>query len=436
MKRILLIASTPSYTSWRKMRLYPPTGLFRLKFWAEAERQCKVDVINPYFIDSYKLLKRSAKNYDIVGVQVFDFNLSHDMANIILAKKYNSKSVVFVGGYGAYNKDLLEKFTPVDYINLGEGEHTLVELIDGLIPTGKALSEEEFQKASMLLDFEEMGLMRYYLENLKQYVGAKNVDNQLRLFTSSTCPNSCNFCSEHNYVKKLKYLTAEQIKELVDRGMKCNISFILFHDDNAIIGKKGKERFYTLSESGYKFPVPFMMQTSVRSVDEDILTTLKSLGMVKFSLGIESFSSEMLKDFNKPQTPEEIENVLKLSEEIGIDVYGNIILSSPNCSVDDIVESAVEIKKWMNRGISFGINLYPLAFAGSYYADNNIGHITYKKEHIPKTKISFKKKDKILPLDTKARKLILDVEAEIQDYIIQPDKLSEFIINQILSTKI
>lgn len=435
MKKVLLISSTPVYDTpySRKTRVYPPTGIYRLKFWAEKHTDAKVDIVNSQVLDPADFLEKHAEEYDIIGVQCLDYTLENDMGNIILAGYYNPTAVLVAGCYGAaYNDTLLRKYTPVDHIIYGEGETQLVDVIRGRDPVPRELTESEWREAVMLTDFKAMGLKEAYNETKKRFGTDRDIDVQARLFTSSTCTNNCFFCSEHEFIHTLKFLTPAQIKLQVERAVEAGATFIIFHDDNSLIGR-GKDNFHSLYDSGYKFPVPFMMQTSVRSTDYDTLCMLKSLGMVNYTMGVESLSPVILRDFNKPQRVGEIEKVMSDTLKVGMNLYANVILSSPHCTTEDIKVSLRGIKVWMDRGIKFGINPYPLAFSGSRYADMEIGYVTHKDTNIPHTDMWFKKRYQILPLDVEARRFILTLEDGIKGLTVKPEVLSEKIVELGLS---
>ena len=251
--------------------------------------------------------------------------------------------------------------------------------------------------------------------------------------------HNCRYCSETNFPVNFNFLTAKMVIYHIRQFQKIGAEYILLHGDNFVLGKKGKERLKKFEEYGFTSPIPMMAQCDCRDLSYENAVKMKKLGINKISLGVESFSDNILRDFGKRgQTVDLVNETLETLLEVGIDVYANMILVSPNCTEEDIRETLEGIKYWMSRGIEFGINLYPRLFRGSWYAEqiykgNEIGYHIPEKVEIPFFGIKFEKMGKLLPKDKKIREMILRVERELEKSKtrVTAEKLSEKIVKEI-----
>ena len=233
---------------------------------------------------------------------------------------------------------------------------------------------------------------------------------------------------------KLNFLTPDTIKMKIWEAVRVGANQILFQGDSFLLGKKGKRRLDMLAD-GWRSPVPIMAQCDCRDIDYDVALKLKQIGVTKVSLGVESFSDEILQDFGKKGlTVDKIEEVLDILLSVGIEVFANIILTSPSCEVEHVKETLKKIKEWMGRGVEFGINLYVKLFPGSEYyfrvfcLKENIGYPTVKTVKIPLTDYLLIKADKLLPENPRLRQMIRKVEGGLRDVVLPSEKLSERIV--------
>ena len=445
--RVLLISPTIAinyYTA--KSRVYPPMGLYRLKFWCEdrLRGRAKIDVINSDILNPWEYLKNHAKHYDIIGVSSLHETLENDLSIMLTARKFNPKAIIVAGGHEAtFNYEQIIEYANPDYIIRGEGEYPLTELIENKelpdkIVTGRKLNEVEFNFASWLLKPDKMGIEEAWEETKRRLPNAENIRTG-RIFTESRCPKGCRYCSETNFPVNFNFLTAKTVIYHIRQFQKVGAEYILLHGDNFVLGKKGKERLKKFEEYGFTSPIPMMAQCDCRDLNYENAVKMKRLGINKVSLGVESFSDNILRDFGKRgQTVDLVNETLETLLEVGIDVYANMILVSPNCTEEDIKETLEGIRYWMGRGIEFGINLYPRLFRGSWYAEqiykgNEIGYHIPEKVEIPFFGIRFEKMGKLLPKDRKIREMILRVERELEKSKtrVTAEKLSEIIIEKL-----
>jgi radical SAM superfamily enzyme YgiQ (UPF0313 family) len=64
-------------------------------------------------------------------------------------------------------------------------------------------------------------------------------------------------------------------------------------------------------------------------VDRELLTAMKKAGLTRISYGIESGNPEVLKAINKAETLELIEDIFKITQEVGIVTRGTFMIGNP-----------------------------------------------------------------------------------------------------------
>ena len=77
---------------------------------------------------------------------------------------------------------------------------------------------------------------------------------------------------------------------------------------------------------------------------------MRRAGFRQLNVGVESFSEKVLTEINKRCKPEDIHRGLGLAKQIGIRVYMNIILVTPESTLDDIEISTREAIRYIDAG--------------------------------------------------------------------------------------
>ncbi|MFC1644135.1 radical SAM protein, partial [Candidatus Omnitrophota bacterium] len=266
----------------------------------------------------------------------------------------------------------------------------------------------------------------------------------IRLFTSSHCPNRCDFCSSHNFLDAasdkehtpILYLSAEGVFKLVLQNVREHApDAIFFNDDDFIIDNKlGRKRVLEFcrlvkrakKEGEIPADLKFYTQTKTKNVtrldeaeeefvaDEELLREMKEAGFVLIALGVESFSDRMLKSMNKKIAPETNVAAVEAVNKAGIIPLMNIILLPPDITEKDFLETAEIILKQVWRGAQ--LSVVPLV---EYYPGAAItekvkqgGHPYYRSVRMQnkKTAAPFEYPVSFLPKDEKMRKAANDLE--------------------------
>lgn len=274
--------------------------------------------------------------------------------------------------FGGINPSFLpETYLRVgDIVIQGEGEHLLLKVLDeniteGILGWGE-LKKEEWKHLTFRLPYHLAPWEKIWEFNRVNF----GVSEAIRFVTVSGCRRGCVFCSSTNFVRKIRWLDAYQLRILCDWAGEIlpKSGIIILQGDDELYGK-ARKRFFELYEEGYRFPRPVSLQTEAKRINEDVALVLKELGVFEVCLGIESFSDNILKEYNKKAKAEDNERALRILLEAGIEPYANMILRGIESSEEDINFTKRKIEYWKKRGVKFGVNEEILVLSGTAKAE-------------------------------------------------------------------
>lgn len=408
----------------KKMFVAPPLGLHRIANYLRPEHD--VVVYDPNVEGNpYAHLKSMAKGFDIMGFSLTHATLEQDLSLMWMAKEANNGCMIVAGGEEAtFNTALIEMYSPVDIIVMGEGERAMKIICDGDVKSGyvvEALGPEGFKEATLGIDSASIPYEEYwsFLEKTnKNFQETRTI----RMFTSNYCPWGCAFCSSTNFLnyayqhrQKLVFIKAEDLLVMILKAVEAHpdVRTIFFQDDN-FIGSAGRQRILELCRGilDYKIrgtipeALSFMCQTRVNDVNEPILELMARAGFRMIGYGVESFSQNMLNEFKKRIITEQINRALNWTYDAGIIPHINIILTSPECNISDIEITAIKCREHLERGAKLGMNLYISPVAGAKGWPGIKDLVESRECKVFGTSLVFSKKERIVPRDERIRKLM------------------------------
>ncbi len=156
------------------------------------------------------------------------------------------------------------------------------------------------------------------------------VGKQYPIMTQRGCPFSCSFCIESVYQdmfgKKgsLRRRSVDVvIEELVEAKRTLGIRQVMFYDDVFTVNPRWLREF----APRYKREVglPFWCYTYPTTTRKEDLLLLKDAGMRSITMGIQSGSETVLKDFNRPVAQQKAHEAARTIAECGIEAYFDLI---------------------------------------------------------------------------------------------------------------
>lgn len=324
-------------------------------------------------------LKR--QNPDIVGITSTSPTHKNALYVARLVKQFRNIPII-KGGVHETNcaETTLRNNPEIDYSVIGEGEETIVELVER-ISKGESIRGLEgvvFRDGESIINNGRRKLIPnldtlprpardlfYSDEKLSQYYSANlfNGKKSTSLMTSRGCPYSCSFCSSKVNWGKVRQRSVENVvKELEDLYSQGFRGFS-FEDDMSLVNKEWFLDFASqLKQKGLQ--LEYSIQTRADAVNEEVIRTLANSGCKFMYFGVESGVQKILEGCKKGITLEQAENAFKIARKYGIRSMASIQFGLPGedlknlSTVRETIRMMNEVLKPDEVAISY-TSLYP-----------------------------------------------------------------------------
>ena len=280
-----------------------------------------------------------------------------------MIKRLNPGVVTIVGGphITAVPDETMKMYPDIDIGVLGEGEITLVELInavdkradigkiDGIIFRDgaelKKTAQREFIKDIDILPFPAWDLLPDLLAHYQQSAARINRIPNISLVSSRGCPFKCIFCARNVFGNTTRTHSAgyiiNEIKYLIT---KYKIKSASFEDENFVIYRSRLIEFCNrvIEE---KIDITWDCASNINAINPEILSLMKKADCWQINYGIESGSQRILDFIKKDIKLEKVSEALKMTKNAGIVTKGYFIIGHPTETLESIQETIDFIKK-------------------------------------------------------------------------------------------
>ena len=329
-------------------QLYVPIGLAYLAAVLEKNGNELTVIDCPAMGMDSDELKRKLDSFkpDLVGITSMTPTIQSTLQSARAARKACPEATIVVGGPHAtfMDKQILIDETAVDVVVRGEGEETLLELVQNAseprnLQSIKGITfrngEEKVQTPNRpaIQNLDELPFPAYKYFALDRYLlyGKRF----LPVITSRGCPFQCSFCTTSRIFGK-EY-RARSPKNIVDelehiKNVYGADSFT-FYDDTLTLDKN---RIFKICDEikARKIGIPWDCQTRVDQVSKEILTKMKETNCQQVFFGVESGCQTILDAVNKRTTVEQNEKAIRMAKEAGLFVSISIIIGYPGETKD------------------------------------------------------------------------------------------------------
>lgn len=319
----------------------PPIGIYYVAALLKQNHH-DVEVLNWYAIN--RTLQKIDEILAEIKPAVIGFSVLHanrwgaiEIARI--AKKIDPGVTVVFGGIGATFlwAHFLTHFKAVDYVVLGEGEHTFLNLVASLESSDDGAAESipglAFRKEGAAVKTAPAELIPELdtLPNPARYFDYQHV------VSSRGCPGKCTFCgSPRFWANRVRFHSpryfVDQLQMLYDKG----ITFFYVSDDTFTLKKDRVIRICRLIIER-KLDITWVAISRVDVLDDEILYWMRLAGCTQISFGVESGCDEIRnRILNKRVRADQIEKAFALTTRYGILPRAYFIYGSPGENWDTI----------------------------------------------------------------------------------------------------
>lgn len=323
---------------------------------------------------------------DLIGLSVFTGYLNKRYVDLSKKLKARGHLIVWGNAHASLLPEQVLKEPAIDFVVIGEGEETLVELM-------KNLGREDYYKNITGLGFKEKDgkivinprrnfgdldeyLIDWSLINIKDYIVpyfSGKYKRTLMVVTSRGCPFNCQFC--YNQIFNNRRWRAHSAEKLIANLKpviaKHNIDAIRFLDDNFFVNK---ERAFTIARG---LGLPYWAESRVEFVDEKFVADLKETKCQEIMFGFESGSDRILREVvRKGTTVADTVRAVTLLKDSGIIASGSIIFGLPTETEEEYKATMRLIIKLLeiNNNLAFTCGWFlPFPGTGLYEVAKTLG---------------------------------------------------------------
>jgi len=300
---------------------------------------------------------------DVIGLTAVTPSIAKTANLASKIKEVVSSVPIVIGGphFTAVPQKTLIDNRAFDYGVVGEGETTIVELVDvlaqGNVPSqvpGVVYRENGAIRFAPprdpIIDLDSLPFPAWDLLDgfPSQYRPALFKYKRLpatHVVSARGCPNNCVFCDTSVFGRRVRFHSTEYVLEMVQHLIKrFNVREIIFEDDQFLL-KKGRvakicERFLKA-----KWRISWSCSGRVNSVDDfELLKLMKRSGCWQINFGIESGNQQILDHAKKKITTDQVENAVRLTQKAGILSKGYFIFGLPT-ETEKTMEDTIRFAK-------------------------------------------------------------------------------------------
>lgn len=342
MRILLVVYDNDSYIHWF------PQGL---AYIAAVLRRAGHDVVIynqdlHHYSEQHLQDTLDRERYDAVGISFiagyYQYRKILKIAEAVNRSKH--RPYFIIGGHGpSPEPEYFLKKTGADAVVIGEGEETVLELLDAVAQKAplagvRGIAFRDGAKVTvnerrpLLQDIDEIPFPAYDLFPMQYYrllrmPHSSNADFIMPVLSGRGCTFTCNFCYrlDEGFRPRRNETIIEEIRMLKkDYG----ISYVAFSDELLMSSEK---RVVSLCEDFLKakLDVKWDCNGRLNYAKPDILKLMKDSGCVFINYGIEAMDDRILRNMNKALTTSQIIRGIEATLAAGISpgfniIYGNI----------------------------------------------------------------------------------------------------------------
>lgn len=257
-------------------------------------------------------------------------------------KELCPKSTLIIGGpMAAAIPEMLIRFATFDYVVIGEGEETLLDLLDALErgrspdtvhgicyapPNGEPRRTPVRHR---MKDLTAHPFPRYELFDMDAYVSyLKRTGRSWEISTSRGCYARCSYC-KLTFGSKITFRPVDHVvEEMAMIKRRFGVEKFNFVDDNFLNSvRQVEEMVAALHRSEEKFQ--FRFQGRADRIDGRLARLMKGAGCFDISYGLESGSQKILDDMKKTLDVKRAAKNLMEVLDSGIDMHATFIVGMP-----------------------------------------------------------------------------------------------------------
>ena len=303
-------------------------------------------------------------------VGITSVTLNHHIANSIgeVVRKCDGNVRIAMGGpHVSFEIEGSFRDLPaLDYIGIGEGEHTMIELarsLEGKLDVrdvrGLALRFEGgiVRTAPRPLedDLDRLPVPARDLVPLARYLA---FDSHASVVTSRGCPYECVFCSAPAWTgRSVRYRTPSLCVDEIEGLAAHGFTEITIEDDLFTLYRK---HFMAVCDELVRRDTGIRWNafSRVDTISPEIVETMARAGCQAICFGVESGSQEVLDLVKKRSSLDKVKEAMRMTQEVGISALASFIIGLPG-ETEETLRKTVEFANELHQefGSLYGFHI-------------------------------------------------------------------------------
>ncbi len=293
---------------------------------------------------------------DVVGITSVTPFIESALLAARVAKETLPTALVVLGGPHATFMDNQVLSDHVDIVVRGEGEQTLLHLLQKISSGSENLHEVtgiSFRKNGQIIrtpnrpfiqNLDELPYPAYHHFALSKYsFFGRRI---LPILTSRGCPFQCAYCVSSRMVgaefrARDPTKVADELEWLKNEHKAGTFSFY----DDAFTYDQNRAIKICEEITKRKIGIPWDCQTRVDRISREVLVKMKEADCQLVSFGAESGCQKILDAVNKRTTIEQNEKAVKLARDVGLSVAMSVVIGYPGETAESLKQTFSFIKK-------------------------------------------------------------------------------------------
>lgn len=386
---MLIIKSHASNGELVESCFLPPLGLMTIGTIMELNGyEVKVIDFSLNFITSKELIKE-IKDYEpvYVGISSYTENIDEILSLCKYIKKKLPDVPILLGGvHPTVDTEYCEKKKYVDFIVIGEGEATNLEVAEAIRTKEKLIQYKDipglvyFSKEENKFIHNERRQVTSDLDLLpiikRQYLSKSLQAPMVTVLSSRGCPGSCIYCAASQLagskyrVRKIENVFLETILLLHLTDFKKEIYYC---DDTFTAVVRRVKRFLELIDlSSLHYKWRCESRVDVLNANRYLIKEMAERGCQRLQYGIESGNQEVLDKIYKHLDLSVVEDLIAYSISCGLRIATSFILGH-YCDTKETMNDTLELMRRLKERHGKSIEIfysYNTPFPGTYQYDH------------------------------------------------------------------
>ncbi len=332
---------------------------------------------------------------DVVGISIGCTYFTYDGYNAAsLVRDVLPDAVILVGGaHPTLNAEECFRECPdIDYICMGEGEHTTREFLENIADGNPDFSKIKglayrdphgdgiiiTEKRPLIEDLDSLPIPAYHLVDMEHpYIGLPSEGKRAFLVNFARgCGYRCKFCSESKFWdRKWRGRCPELIGEELELLKKKYNRDTFYVGDNIFNFTRERSKGFIAEMKKRQLGQNFWLQSRADIVvrDEDLMAGFKEAGVYQFMIGVEYSEQEVLNTLDKDISMTTVEKAMQILKKHEFMIMATLMIGHWDETKEDRQKLFDFCTKYVNH---FGLNVVtPLPGTEFHQEMKNLGRI-------------------------------------------------------------